>query len=469
MPVSGCIEAFTDLSFVFNSCWRLRNRASKFVANFPGVFVRVGMNWGFVRNFAILSGGSVLAQLFNVALMPVITRLYGPKNFGQLALFMAFFSVAIVAASLNYEYAIVSARNNREAAQLTFCSVLLSLPTSLIAGFAFYGLVRFGILGYGSMPFYTAVLIVPALICAACFSTLRYWLLRQERFGLISRGTVIQNAGRALVQSGLGCLGPHTVGLLAGEIIGRCASMGRMLRAAWPVLKVELAGSNLPQVKDTLKRNRHFALYSLPSSLLDTLAASISFPLVVYFYGLNTGGSFALVARALALPAVLITANVADAFHSKAALLLQEDPKALPGFLKRVAAVLLLVGLCPAITLVLFGPRLFEWIFGSKWVEAGMMAAWAAPRFLAQFVVSPLSRVVLVVGRPEIKFIYDIMTFAGTIAVFAIAHHQGWPVITLVAALAALNTAAYAVFFVLLLNISSTRRHESRVAIEDVP
>jgi O-antigen/teichoic acid export membrane protein len=112
---------------------------------------------------------------------------------------------------------------------------------------------------------------------------------------------------------------------------------------------------------------------------------------------------------------------------------------------------------------------LFAWVFGAKWVEAGMMAAWAAPRFLAQFVVNPLSRMVLVVGRQEVKFIYDILTFGGTIAVFAAAHHRGWPVMTLVAALSLLNTAAYAVFFILVLNISSTQVHERRLAMEELP
>lgn len=440
-------------------------------SNFAGLIgaARQGRKWGFLRNFAVLSGGSITAQLFNVAMMPLITRLYLPENFGQLALFLAFFNVAIVASSLNYEYAIVSASDHREASQLTFCSFLLSLPTSAIAGFVFYGLVHFGLFGYGCMPSYAAGLIVPALICAAFFSALRYWLLRQEQFGLISRGMVFQNGSRALVQTALGFLGPHTPGLLAGEIFGRCSGMGRMLRASWPALTGELAGSTLQQMKRTLARNRHFVLYSLPSSLLDTLAASISFPLVAYFYGINTGGSWALVARALALPAVLITANVADAFHSKAALLLQKDPQALPGFVKRVAAVLLLVGAIPAVMLVFYSPQLFEWVFGAKWVEAGMMAAWAAPRFLAQFVVSPLSRLVLVVGRQELKFIYDVMTFAGTIVVFAIAHRQGWPVMRLVAALSALNTAAYAVFFMLILNISSTRNRRSQVAVGDAP
>jgi lipopolysaccharide exporter len=447
---------------------KLQERASGMVSAWPDGFARVGLNWSVLRNFSILSGGSALAQGFNIALTPLITRLYLPDNLGQLGLFTAFINVAVLAASLRYEFAIVSARNDREAAQLTLCSVLLALPVSTVAALTFCLLVRNGILGYGNIPRYAAVLIIPAMLCTAAFAALRYWLLRKERFGLISHGTVIQNASRAFSQVGFGWLGPNTIGLLAGEIIGRCSGMSRMLRAAWPALKRELAFSDLREMKETLKSNRQFALYSLPSSLLDTLAASISLPLVVYLYGLNAGGSYSLVWRVLALPAVLITANVADAFHSRAALISQGNPVALRGMVKRMAGLLLLVGICPTVILLAFGPQLFGWVFGRKWVEAGVMAGCIAPWFLAQFVVSPLSRVVLVVGRQKIKFVYDIITFGGTIAVFLIAHHRQWPVMTAIAALAGLKTVAYAVFFLILLTISSTTLQQTRPALEEL-
>lgn len=418
-------------------------------------FARAGLNWSVLRNFSILSGGSALGQTFTLALAPLITRLYLPDNLGQLGLFTAFINIAVLAASLRYELGIVSARNDGEAAQLTLCSFLLALPVSTVAALTFYLLVRNGILGYGNMPLYSALLIIPAIFSTAAFTALRYWLLRKAQFGLISRGAIVQNASRALSQTGFGWLGAFTVGLLAGEIIGRCSGMSRMLRAAWPALKRELAVSDLHQIKDTLKNNRQFALYSLPSSLLDTLAGTISLPLVVYLYGLSAGGSYSLVSRVLALPAVLITANVADAFHSRAALISETNPAALPGLVKHMAGLLLSIGIWPAVVLAVFGPRLFEWIFGSRWVEAGVMAGWIAPWFLAQFVVNPLSRVVLVVGRQKVKFIYDIITFGGTIAVFVIAHHRHWPVMTAIVALAAVKTMSYAVFFLLLLSISS--------------
>jgi len=455
------------LSFV-TTLAQLQQRARGFLGTFPDGFAQVGLNWGVLRNFTILSGGSALGQGFSVALAPLITRLYLPDNIGQLGLFTAFINVAVVAASLRYEFAIVSAETDREAAQLTLCSFVLGLPVSAVAALTFFLMVRNGILGYGSMPLYAAILIMPALLCTAVFSGLRYWLLRKERFSLISHGNVLQNVSRALSQAGFGWLGPNTVGLLAGEIIGRCSGMSRMLRAAWPALKRELALSNLRQVKHTLIKNRQFALYSLPSSLLDTLAASIALPLVVYVYGLNVGGSYSLLSRVLAVPAALITANVADAFHSRAALITQQNPLALPGLVKRMAGILLLIGICPAAALVFFGPPLFQWVFGSKWLEAGMMATWVAPWFLAQFVVNPLSRVVLVIGRQDIKLLYDVITFGGTIAVFAIAHHRQWPVMTAIGALAGVKTVTYAILFLLLVNISSTHVQQVRPAVQDL-
>jgi lipopolysaccharide exporter len=215
---------------------KLQERASGSVSTLLDGFARGGLNWSVLRNFSILTGGSALGQTFTLALAPLITRLYLPDNLGQLGLFTAFINIAVMGASLRYELGIVSARDDCEAAQLTLCSFLLALPVSMVAALTFYLLVRNGILGYGNMPLYSAVLIIPATYSTAAFTALRYWLLRKQRFGLISHGTVLQNASRALSQTGFGWLGAYTAGMLAGENIGRCSGMSRMLRAAWPAL-----------------------------------------------------------------------------------------------------------------------------------------------------------------------------------------------------------------------------------------
>jgi O-antigen/teichoic acid export membrane protein len=427
------------------------------------VGILTGTRTGFVRNVAVLSGGSAVAQLINVAIAPVLTRQYLPSHLGEFALFTVFINLATITASLRYEFAIVCARNDREAAQLTWCAFILALPVSAIATVVFFFLIRFSLFGYGSMPLYSVLLIAPALISTAAFSSLRYWLLRSENFGTISRSTVTQNVSRAVTQVGLGALAPSSAGLLLGEILGRSSGMTRMMRAAWPTLVREKAASRGRDFLQTLNRYRKFAVYSLPSSILETLAASISLPLIVTYYGISAGGSYALVWRALALPQILLTANIADAFYVRAASTWQKDPEALQPLIKKTAGVLLLVGAWPALGLVFLAPRIFEVIFGARWVEAGVLAACVAPSFLAHFVVNPLTRTVLVVERQELKFIYDVMSLIGPIVVFVVAHLRAWPLVMTVIALTSFKAASYIVYFLILLKVSSVRAMGARV------
>lgn len=426
---------------------------------------QTGTRLGFIRNVTVLSGGSALAQLINVGIAPVLTRLYLPDNLGQFALFTVFINLAAITASLRYEFAIVCARNDREAAQLTWSAFVLALPVSAIASLVFFLLIRFSFFGYGSMPLYSVLLIAPALISTAAFSSLRYWLLRSESFGAIARSTVTQNVSRAAAQVGLGTLGPSPAGLLLGEIVGRCSGMTRMIRAAWPALIREKAASSGQDFLQTLKRYRKFAIYSLPSSIMEQLAASISLPLIVTFYGISAGGTYALVWRALALPQILLTANIADAFYVRAAFIWQKDPEALLPLIKKTATVLLLIGVWPALGLVFLAPRLFELVFGARWVEAGVLAACVAPSFLAHSIVNPLTRTVLIVERQELKFIYDLMSLLGPIVVFVAAHFRTWPLVMTVIALTGFKTASYIVYYLILLKVSAVGARGARMSV----
>jgi hypothetical protein len=82
--------------------------------------------------------------------------------------------------------------------------------------------------------------------------------------------------------------------------------------------------------------------------------------------------------------------------------------------------------------------------------------------------VSPLSRVVLVLGRQKIKLVYDVIILASTIAVFVLAHHGKWSVTMAIAALAGVNTVAYGIFYLLLLNMSSTHVWATSHPIEEL-
>ena len=412
-----------------------------------------GSTRGFVQKVAVLSGGTIVAQAINFLLIPLITRLYLPISVGQLALFTSFLSMAAVAVSLRYEFGIVSAQDEREASQLLFLSILFAVPLSLLISLLLFVLIHYSLFGFGSLPRYAALLMVPVLLSTGAFGCLRYWEIRRERYGIISRATVLQHGARCLSQVGIGWFRADAGGLLLGELLGRCTGMGAMFRDALPIVKPHLARTSRREFRETLKRNRKYAAYSLPSSFIDTLSVNVSVPLLVVLYGSGVAGHFAIVQRVMAVPMFLLTVGVADVFHSSMARHARENPQLCTALFRRTAIGLLLMGVMPAALLFFKGEPLFSLVFGSRWLLAGAMASAVAPWFLMQFVVSPLSRVVLVFQGQEFKLIYDLLTVVAIAVVFGMAKQRAFPVLQTIRWLSAVNTVAYAAYFILLMHV----------------
>ena len=325
---------------------------------------------------------------------------------------------------------------------------------SVGGGLLLYVMIHFSVVGFGILPAYAAVLIIPAILFTGLFSILRYWALRDERFDTVSQSVIFQNGGRSVAQLILGTTGSHSLGLLLGEVVGRGIGMSRMMRNTWPVVrKYALSVRDAAKV---LGSNRQFPLYSTPSSLLNMLGTSLPLPLLVTLYGADAGGYYSLVWRVLAAPVVLIGASMADAFHSRAALYAREDPKRLLVFFHSTSLSLLAMGIVPALMVFIFGEPIFLFAFGVKWRMSGVIASIVAPWFLTSFIVSPLSRLVYVLHGQRLKLIYDMLILGGNLIVFFFARHLGWPMLHMVAIMSIMNTASKVVYYLVLFRIAAT-------------
>ncbi len=411
--------------------------------------------WDFLRNVIVLGGGSAVAQALALALSPVITRLYAPAELGALGVFTTFLNVAAVGVALRYEFAIVSAVTEHDAALLTLLSMLIAAPVSVLGGLVFAFMIQQALFGFGTLPMYSTVLTIPALFLAACFAALRYWFVRQQGFGVVSRGFVAQSCARSISQLLFGAVGFGAPGLMLGEMLGRCAGVGRMLRGAWPNLKRHAISAGRDDCIELMKRNRKFPILSLPSSFIDTLASNIALPLLVALYGVAAGGHFALVQKSIGLPLFLVSASVADAFHSRLAEHARTKPDQVLPLFRRMTLGLAAVGFVPMLLLILFGRPAFAFLFGQRWELAGTMGSIIAPWYLAQFIVSPLTRLVLVFQGQEFKLAYDVAALLSILAIFSVAKHAGMSLVHTIAAFSAANVLSYALYYLVLLRIIS--------------
>jgi len=409
----------------------------------------------FFRNAATLTIGTAAAQGFSILAAPVLTRVCPALAIGQFALFTSFMSIAAVGVSLKYELGIVSAPSTSDAAHLTYASVILSIPVSIVCGIALYGAIHYSWFGFEGLPTYSAFLMSAVLFLIGIFAALRYWAIRNERFGFISRTIVGQHAARAFAQVCFGILFSGAGGLMTGELLGRAVGVSPLFRDVWPSVRKLSSDTSIRDFLHILKEYRKFVVYSLPSTFIDTVVANLPIPIIIKLYGLEDGAYFALVQKVLAVPLGLVSASVADTFHSSFARCARESPAQMRSLFKRTGFWLVAIGLVPSIVLIFFGRSIISVIFGSHWVVAGTLAALSTPWFLSQFVVSPLSRLVFVLHGQELKLIYDVVILTAMVVVTALAMWRHFTLFETVWAFSLSNAIGYAIYYLVLMRIVS--------------
>ena len=270
----------------------------------------------FGRSVAILAGGTAFGQVIVLAAAPVLTRLYTVDEIGLFGLFTAFVLVMSLLVTGNYEFAIVSASNDRDASYLAAIAILLTPLLSLVGTVILVLLRAKSWLGYGAFPTTGIVLAAVALIASGLFAPTRYWLLRAGRFSDLSRIVVPQQAGRAGGQIAFGVAGLGFSGLALGDVFGRLIAAGQAIARTSSTIVRNLKPLRREELIRVAWEHRRFPFLSLPSTLLDTIGSLIPLPLVAQHYGLDAAGYYTLVLRVLSLPSALVGQSVADAFHT---------------------------------------------------------------------------------------------------------------------------------------------------------
>ncbi len=360
--------------------------------------------WG---DFARLGTGTAIGQLLVIATMPLLTRLYDPASFGILGLFLSFIAVAMILVGLRFDLAIASADHDEQAGRILRLALVVIVPTSLLAAFALWLLINGDWFGFGLLPVLAPVGAAILLIFSGVFLAIRYWHVRRRGFHHLSVAAGLQGAGRAAAPLLVAFWLPGFWGLFAGEVAGRMLGLGRLIREARDELLMPRAGELLR----TAREQWRYPAIVLPSSLVDALATALPAPFLVFAFGPVAAGQFALVQRVAAAPAGLIAGSFADVIHGHA-LGGARDGTAMRRLLWASAGRVGLLGALVYVPVVALAPTAFPLVFGRAWDDAGLMLAILSPYLWLALIVSPLSRILLVRQRAELKLAADLIGLA---------------------------------------------------------
>jgi lipopolysaccharide exporter len=400
-------------------------------------------------NVLKLAGGTALGQGIVIAVTPIITRLYSPEQMGLFGIFLAFVGLASVG-GMRYEIAIVSTADKEEADHLLTVSLGITVFTSLLGGVILYWMISQNLVSYGRLPGWSAIAAALILFVTSTFMSVRYWLVRSAEFVQISKMLVAQGVGRAAITVGIGVFHVGWFGLLMGELIGRCFGIWSLMRKAWPAVKATLNIDKLSYYWSLLKRYRQYPIFVLPSSIIEAAYAFLPLPLISWLFGSAASGQFLLSQRLCGLPGGLITASMADVFHSHFAETFRDNRKEANTILWSVTMRLAVMAVIIYVPLAILSPFLFGKVFGEQWTETGWLVTAYTPLSMAGLVVSPLGRVLLVAGHSELKLVIDSIRSLIPLVSFYVMHSLGYGFLACVTLYSLLAVCAYALYFLLI-------------------
>jgi O-antigen/teichoic acid export membrane protein len=372
---------------------------------------------GFWKHVLTVLGGALGAQAMPLLAAPLITRMCGPAELGAFAVWLAVVSVAAIAATLRLETAMIL---DHEAEQQRVCFSVVFYTASVTAILVSCGALlahAFGLPALGQQSWTALALIGVGTWLAAYTQTTLAYATSHKAFGKAARAKVWGAATIALSQLLLLRLGAGGAGLLAGQLIGLgigLLSAMLLLHPPRPRLALQLDGA----ARAYLNRHQKFWRFSLPSNLLNALVGQLPLFLIGMRFGAVAAGLYALTQRVYAAPISLLATSVLEVFKRESVHEFQTVGNCQQAYLYTFRALAML-GLGPALLLLLFSPQLFAAVFGEAWRPAGELAQILAPLCFLNFVASPLSYVFFVAGKQKADLIWQIALFCMTVCAFA--------------------------------------------------
>jgi O-antigen/teichoic acid export membrane protein len=339
----------------------------------------------FVRNVAIVATGTAGAQAITMAFAPFITRLYGPEAFGLLGVFMALVMIIAPIAALTYPIAIVLPKKDRDAKGLAWLSFYIALGMSCFIAtlLFFWGEWLLNILSSKSIIPYMMLLPI-SMFFAAILQIAEQWLIRKKHFKITAKVAVYKAFIVGSLQTGIGLIKPIGAVLIVVATIGSALQALMLFNGAKKSVNQnseQLVNNQQKTTHVSIKRladkHKDFPLYRAPQVFINAVSLSLPVLMLASFFGPASAGFYSIAISVLGIPAILLGKSVGDVFYQRVTEATHNNENITRLLIKATVSLAILV-VVPFVTVIIFGPWLFSFVFGNEWHVAGEYAQWLA-------------------------------------------------------------------------------------------
>ena len=359
--------------------------------NLKSMLGKINLNYLFLKNVFTLVSGSVAAQAITILALPVLTRLWSPKDFGLFASYVAIVSILEVLFMGRFDMALMLPKKNKDALNVMLLGFYLSIIFVILFYLLFIFQFFFKIIPFINFQLWFFIIPLGSFIYSS-YSLMIAWNNRSKKYKIMSHNRIIQSGSVSLSQIFFAFNQKFSFGLIYADLLGRFLALTLIIKNSnffYYNLKI-----NLLEKKKLFNRYKNFFYIQAPSSLINVCSNNLAFLILPIIFSPKIAGLYFLVYRILLNPSSLISNSILEVFKNR----VQDD------FLKKgscrsifikTTLSLFMIGIIPTVIIIFFATDFFTFFFGNNWLEAGKYAEILAPLILIRFISSPISYILV--------------------------------------------------------------------------
>jgi O-antigen/teichoic acid export membrane protein len=358
-----------------------------------------------LRSSLTLISGTVASQALIFVLSPLLSRIFGPADFGDLANFNAWVSILGLASNLRYEQAILVERHRTGMNRVVALAFALSA-----ASFALYLLIAVGIRlgdpdrGYVSEIKHIVMYMPFAILPNVVISALSLVHTRRGKFTRLASLAFLQAGVTTAAQITLGFLRVKDaliVGAMFGAAVAAVAFAVVHFRGApFQRLASEFDWSRLQEVART---HFHFPRYSLPADAFNVVVQQFVPVFITAMFNPMVAGLYAFSTRVIRVPVFVISTAASTVLRKAVADRVNQAGTLFPTF-RSATLALAAIGIVPFAVLGVYAAPIFQVVFGEEWRDAGTIVRILSPGIFLEFVALPLTAFFVITRKLRYMF-----------------------------------------------------------------
>jgi O-antigen/teichoic acid export membrane protein len=351
--------------------------------------------------------GTAVAQAIGFALSPVVSRLFTPTDFGIFGTFNVIAGIITAAVTLEYSQAIMLPPKKEDALNLFAFSLACAMSISfLVILFCTVAPARVNALmkTHGFLPLAFLVL---ATLAAGVNEACQAWSVRVKAFKHTSASQIIRSVSSSGMRIGLGYFKAGATGLIISSILANILATLNLLRVLLPDIAAFRNRIRWQTMKKLASEYRDFPMYSASQSVINAISSGLPVLLLTRYFGIAVAGAYAFGGNVLQLPMGFVLTALRQVLFQKACENQHEGKRVSALYIKTTVG-LFATALLPSAVLIIWGPQLFSWVFGSQWLFAGKLAQSLIIWLAVSFCNLPAVLFAKIIRIQRFVFFYDI-------------------------------------------------------------